>query len=326
MKEDITRLIDSIEVPEEAKDALIKGIRKGDKEAKGKKRGRKRKVLFAGLATLAAAIVIGMLPGSYLTAVKDMFLKEPSGIEDTIGGQLKEKGKVTPQNIVAEDNGIKVTITGSYFDGGQMGVLYTLEGIEEENPLPEVMVHIDSDNENWHSALGSGRGTPKLFPKGNGIYEGEIAGAYPGPIGGEEYTLPLIFTSINSVEGNWQLEVPMGKMEAEFKDINSFRQEGDMEVGISRIFKGELISTVEYYVMSKEQWIGVKGLYSKNAYNGEYIGSDFIMSGLEVGRETVEGKEKVTYRAMFMNQGSADKMLGDLNIIREPTRESFPLS
>ncbi|AMP19935.1 hypothetical protein AZF37_00940 [endosymbiont 'TC1' of Trimyema compressum] len=281
--------IDSIEVPKEVTIAIKKGCKKN----------RKKKTLFKIMVSGISAIVLTVLMVAAMPSILSYF-PTIDKMEDTIGSKLKAEGKITPQNITAEDKGITIIVTGSYFNGGQIGVLYSVKGLPKDCSSPEIASEIKMNDENLQFANETGRGTNKLFKKDQDTYEGGFTMSYPGEVAGENFTLPLeinnIFEVINpekkgaslNINGSWNFNIPIGTMKVEITNVNSVKSLPNMDIGISKIIKGEYCTSIDYYVASNKEILDAD-LYSKNASTGEEIGGVFISSGAVVKKKKILG-------------------------------------
>ena len=320
MKKTLQKEIDNIEVPKEVKIALIKGSHKAPKRKKG------WKFITLGISAIAIiAILIAAMP-----QLSGPWLEKIDKIDSTIGGKLKIEGKITPQNISVEDKGITINITGSYFDGGQIGVLYTIKGLPQDITNPEMLAKINIPGEKWQFTNELGRGTPSLLKKDSNTYEGEWTMAYPGEINGKEFTLPLEFSKImstgdalNQIDGKWSFNIPIGKIQSNVIDVNSQKNMDNLSVGIGRVIKGEYITSID---VSERNILGAF-LHSKNLSSGEGIGATFVSSGFEINRESISGKEKTIYRNLIENNPNytSDKLLSSIEVVESGSLQSSPI-
>lgn len=207
-------LYEGIEVPKtDVAHAIKRGIRKGQnvKRSRQKTQLTKRFTMIgstAAAAVLAAGIMFAPV-GQVLAQVPFVgdyyqLLHSPVGVE------MASQQLVTEINESVTTNGVTMTVTSAFYDGHFLGLTFKAKGSELPENLPTDvgpeagytfdLFQLQDDTDEMSATMSS------LTKEGN---------AYVGAIIFENQdlqdlkTLPITFTSMASVTGEWKFDVPV---------------------------------------------------------------------------------------------------------------------
>lgn len=220
-KEQFNKEINEINVEKsEIFDAIDKGMEKGRNE-KTPKRKSKAKILGA-IASVAASTFLAS--GLVFAPITNVLASVPligsiyENFSMQIGSQLSKSGLVTELNQNVTSNNVDITITSAYYDGNIIGITFKAQGDRlsldnvggDKGPENGYGFHLfgGDEREQWSSSM-------------TGLEETEdgyvAAMEFENPDANlpEDYNLPLTFTSIAGVKGNWTFNVPVQKFPSE---------------------------------------------------------------------------------------------------------------
>ncbi|MFP7492943.1 DUF4179 domain-containing protein [Terribacillus saccharophilus] len=240
---------------DEVKAAVTKGIKKGRKE----KRFRKKYVLKTAVAISSIAASAFLASGLIFAPVSSALASVPviGAIYDRfsmqIGHELFESSLITEVNETAKSNGIEITITSAYYDGNVIGLTFKATGDR---------ISLDRIGEPGESEVGysfhlSNDEEPKQFSastmtqleKTSEGYIGAIEFDNPNAELPKNYTLPLYFSSVTGVKGIWKFDVPVKQIPAEtiaVDDESIFKDDKDYSIHIKSIAKGKATTMLHY--------------------------------------------------------------------------------
>ncbi|MFA9557781.1 DUF4179 domain-containing protein [Evansella sp. AB-rgal1] len=219
------RKVEEIEVPKEELFSVIdKGIEIGRKQKKNKKKTK------YSLSLLSAAVMIILSSGFVFSPVTSVLASVPiigsfyENFHRSMGEELEKKDLVTELNQTVTDNGVDVTVTSVYYDGIFFGVTFRASG-------NELNIEIDDENlSNYEYYLyenGYEDGTVKVswggafYPlqlDGND-YIGAIELEYPDKELPKDFSLPLIFSNIGGIEGEWVFQIPIEQIPPKMRTL-----------------------------------------------------------------------------------------------------------
>ncbi len=251
-KDHFYKEIDPMDVPEkEVYQAIRQGLVRGREEVKRSQ--SKWRLKIAGSLSVAV-IIIFLLAGFVFAPISYALSHVPLlgmvydklGLQ--IGYQLLESDLVTELNQSASSNGIDMTITSAYYDENIVGLTFRAEGdrvkLGGSEAETDYSYHIfdESDQSEWSATL-----TP-LQETTDG-YTGAIEWMPPAESSAWS-SIPLTFTDITGVKGEWHFDVPLTYYPSEELTIDSSYElaEGyrlDMEM----IANGKVTSTFYYTSM-----------------------------------------------------------------------------
>lgn len=254
-KEWFEKEIDKIEVPqEEVFQAISNGREKGRLQAK---QNRKKKLWKLGGAASTIAASLLLIAGLLFAPINVVLANVPllGGIYDsvgtTIGIGLYKEDAITKRNQVATNNGVDVTITSAYYDGNVIGLTFKAEGDqlsiehmdEGKRPVGGISYHLfDGKDQNQWESGSSG------LKEVNGTLVGSIEFYRHDASLSDDFTLPLTFTHIADVNGEWAFNLPLKRTHAKTMAVNesSSTMNGDYDVTITSLTKGKATTMLEY--------------------------------------------------------------------------------
>lgn len=260
MKKDLLNsYIQDIEVPtEEIIIAIDKGIKQGEKHRSNKKRTTilKRGSLFA---SIAASLLL--VSGFVLSPVTNVLAQVPiiGGLYEKyqmhIGQELASEQLITELNEVVEDNGVKMGITSIFYDGQYVGLTFKVTGENLSNTIgghnaPESGYTYEmfdrTDETTW---WGGTKGA--LIKDGDG-YSGAMILENPSTSAADSLTLPITFTHIAGVQGEWAFNLSVNKLPSKemkiAQTLSSLNNEYSLE--IKELIIGQTNALLSYELLN----------------------------------------------------------------------------
>lgn len=253
-KDWLEKNIEEIDVPKaEVYAAIAKGIANGKNE---KYQKRKRKIR-PGILISAAAASLFLASGFIFSPITNVLAKVPvlgAIYEDfmpSVGKELVAKNLVTSLNQEVTSNGVNVTITSAYFDGNMIGVTFkaqgkdlTIEQMDEGNrPAAGYSYELFDglDKNQWVSSGTTLKETEDGFIGAIEFYSPD--GQIP-----TNFSLPLVFTHMADVHGNWKFDVPIEQLPAQkiAAVYESNSKDGAYSFKMDTIIKGQATTLIEY--------------------------------------------------------------------------------
>ncbi|TMU85099.1 DUF4179 domain-containing protein [Bacillus sp. BHET2] len=314
--------MESIEVPkEEVFEAISIGIKKGRKQ---KVRTKMVKV-SAAITTAVASMVF--ISGFLFTPVNNALAKLPvlGGIYEKVGShvgkELYSSQRVTEVNQAATSNDVAVTITSTYYDGNIIGVTFqakgdnlSIEHMDEGNrPVSGYSYHLfdGKDQNQW------GSGSSGLQKDGD-EFVGSIEFYRDGQELPENFTLPLTFTHMADVNGNWSFDVPVKRIPSETIQTTARTEtpDGEFELQMTSVTKGKATTTLEYTYTVES----VKD--DLNLIVFDDLGNRLSKSSAEIlETRSIDGKVQKTVRELFTSKlsdkANSLKVQADMNLADE---------
>ncbi|MEH7346714.1 DUF4179 domain-containing protein [Bacillus sp. JJ1532] len=218
-KDLLNSYIKDIEVPtEEIMMAIDQGIKQGEKYRNNKKRTTilKRGSFFS---SIAASLLL--VSGFVFSPVSNVLAQVPiiGGLYEKyqmpIGQELASEKLITELNELVEDNGVKMGITSIFYDGQYVGLTFkvTGENLAEtiggekapESGYAYEMFDRTDETTWWGGTMGA------IIKDGDG-YSGAMILENPKTESADSLTLPITFTHIAGVQGEWAFNLPVHKL------------------------------------------------------------------------------------------------------------------
>lgn len=208
----LNEAVEKIPVPKEkVLNAISEGINRNENRGRGKK-----KKIFAGAASAAAVLCLTIASGFVSPSMNNVLANAPliGGIfqefNDQRGVDLTIQNSVTQLNQAVTKNGVTVKLTGAYFDGSVVSITGFVDdgvnnGLNEEG---EVSFDVNFENN-------KGDNDPWLNGKSTDIrkvdngYNFQWKMNYPYESFKENFTLPITIHNINSIQGEWNFDIPI---------------------------------------------------------------------------------------------------------------------
>ncbi|RWZ54587.1 DUF4179 domain-containing protein [Halobacillus fulvus] len=242
---------DAIEVPEEKLDtAITKGITVGKKARPMKKRWKSPTLLSSAAASLI------LVSGFVFSPVTDVLAKVPllhfvyDEISSPVGRDLFHTQSVTALNDQATSQDIGLMITSAYYDTMLIGITFSvtsdklsLDNIKENGPESGYSYYLfDGDEQNqWAGATSELKETDDGFVGAIEFYRSDQSL-------GDDFTLPITFTSILGQQGRWKFDIPIEEKTPE--KIKTTEQadttKGGYSFRLNSITKGEATTILDY--------------------------------------------------------------------------------
>ncbi|ELK46096.1 DUF4179 domain-containing protein [Halobacillus sp. BAB-2008] len=242
----------SIEVPEEELDkAITNGIQAGKKETPNKKHWK----LPAMVSSAAASLIL--VSGLVFSPITEVLAKVPllnfvyDEISFPVGSELFNKQLVTELNETATSNGVDVTITSAYYDNTLLGITFkvtsdqlSIEAMDRKNsPQAGYSYYLfNGDEQNqWGGSMSQLKETEEGFV-------GAMEFQQRDQSIGEDFTLPITFTSILGKKGTWKFDIPIEQRTPEkiIIDGHDTTTKGGYSFSLNSITKGEATTILNY--------------------------------------------------------------------------------
>ncbi|UOE95281.1 DUF4179 domain-containing protein [Alkalihalobacillus sp. LMS39] len=186
---------------------------------RGRKQKNKRNRTRFSLSILSAAATMVLALGFVFSPVTNVLANVPiigefyESFNKSMGQVVENEHLVTEINHTVTNNGVALTLTSVFFDGIYIGITFRASGEEliskselgDDNSTFEYDFYL---YEEGPVRVGWGGGHHGLQQIGND-YIGAIELEYPEKELPKDFTLPITFTSIGGVEGNWTFNVPV---------------------------------------------------------------------------------------------------------------------
>jgi len=311
-KEWLNHQLNNIDFPEkEVMTAITHGIEKGRRT----KKIRKRKIVLKASIFPTAAAIFMLASGFVFSPMTQVLAKVPiigfiyENVGSSVGKELFKSNLVTEINEKATNNGVDVTITSAYYDGNIIGITFEVNGKNvsiksgEKSNGPEssysYYLFNGDEQKQWGTRISS------LIKTENG-YGGTIEFYSPYYQLPENFSLPLTFTSIGSVNGEWKFDIPVKKAPYEklAMQAESISKDGQYTLQMNSIIKGKATTLLEY-----------KTIIPKDAKQDEIRISVFNDKGERLSKNSINviesyehsGLTETTIRELFnskINKGS----------------------
>ena len=254
----------NIEVPtEEMMRAIDKGIDRGEKfRASSKRKSILKRASF--FASAAAGLIL--TSGFVLSPITNVLAQVPliGGIYEKyqmeIGQDLNSKQLITEINETAQSNGVEMVITSIFYDGSYVGLTFKATGENLSDSIggetsPESGFTYEmfdgKDTSTWPGTMGS------LTKEGNG-YVGVLILENPNPIAENSLTLPITFTHIAGVRGEWAFNLAVERLPSKQYAIGQTvaSEDGKYQIEFQSLNVGHTNAIFSYNILSTA---GVEG-------------------------------------------------------------------
>ncbi|MFC4560166.1 DUF4179 domain-containing protein [Virgibacillus kekensis] len=267
-KEHFDRKISEIDVPKgEVFNAIDKGINRGIKEkTRSKKSGFK---MFGLVSSVAASLFLAsglvFAPVSNVLASVPLIGSVYANFSLEIGSQLMKSELITKINQKASSNGVDITVTSAYYDGNVIGITFKVEGdkvslseIGDQGPETGYRFHLfdGKEKKQWPGTMTGLRKTADGYVAAMEFYN--QLSDLPN-----DFTLPLTFTSITGVNGEWQFDVPVKQIPPTVIQVDDTKvsSEGEYAVEVESISKGKATTLISYStklpLIGKEDYLSI---------------------------------------------------------------------
>ncbi|THE10754.1 DUF4179 domain-containing protein [Bacillus timonensis] len=219
-------LFNEMEIPtHELHSAIEKGIERGDRFRK--KRKYIQPLKRTSLITSGAAAVL-LVSGFIFSPINQVLAQVPiiGGIYENyqmpIGQNLAAEQLITEINETVENNGVKMSITSIFYDGSYVGLTFKAAGENlsdtfggETGPEPGYAYEMfdGKDESGWGGVMGT------LTKQGND-YVGAMILETHNVKNSEELTLPITFTHMAGVQGEWSFNLSVKKLPSREIELN----------------------------------------------------------------------------------------------------------
>lgn len=296
--------INKIEVPrEDLQIAIKKGMNRAKQEKPVKRKYKRRKIAWLA----AASVCIGVLSSGFVFPQMNRVLAEVPLIgkvydyfHDTVGKNLFASKLVTELNQQAVSNGISVTMKSVYYDGGRIGITFTVD-----NPDKGAKNAVSHDSFYYTCKLADGSSKWMTAASFDGRvtkngWLGNIEIDYPEKELPPNTTLPITITSIGETRGFWKFDIPVKQLENKKINLQQSVSSEDREhaFNFGAITIGKESATIDYkaiYPLAGERDLArIEKIIDDK---GNEI--DMFTSGIEFGREKVGDHVESEERSVF---------------------------
>ena len=252
-------ITEDIEVPKEKMmGAINKGLERGEKFRKNKKRSRsvlKRTSFF----TSAAAVLL-LTSGFIFSPVTNVLAQIPliGGIYEKyhmeIGQELASKQLITEINETAKDKGVEMVITSIFYDGSYVGLTFKATG---EN-LADSIGGDSSPESGFTYEMFDGKdtstwpGTKGSLTKEDDGYVGVLILSNPNPTPESSLTLPITFTHIAGVRGEWAFNLAVERIPSKQYNLQQTvtSKDGKYQIEFESIDVGKTNAILSYTILN----------------------------------------------------------------------------
>ncbi|MDR4889688.1 DUF4179 domain-containing protein [Fredinandcohnia sp. QZ13] len=219
-------LFNEMEIPtQELHSAIEKGIERGERLRRNRKYIKPLK--RTSFITSGAAAVL-LVSGFIFSPVNQVLAQVPiiGGIYENyqmpIGQNLAADQLITEINETAENNGVKISITSIFYDGSYVGLTFKASGENLSDTFggetgPESGYSYKMFDGKDTSGWGGTNGT--LSRRGN-EYFGAMILENPNEKNPGELTLPITFTHMAGVQGEWSFNLSVDKLPSREIELN----------------------------------------------------------------------------------------------------------
>lgn len=250
-----------IPVPTDAlQDRIRQGITQGVAERKQQRPRRKQYVAIAGLA--ASLFVTTFIVPPFASAMSHVpligGLYRSFTEQGTVGTEIEKKQLATAIDQTVTDQGITIKVVDAYYDGTTIGMNLTATGVPDVNETKRAafyevfkgdkrfegtenqeLAHFKQDGKVWKARIEYDVGLQKLS---------------------DSMQVPLVISEMFGLDGNWQFEVPVKRLQAIEQTFNTTVKNPDytVDVTLKQMTKGQASTTFDYtavYPKSDQYWL-----------------------------------------------------------------------
>lgn len=234
-------------IPEkEIRQAIQIGIRRAAALRQPKQRGSiRKKVILSSFLVAALILTFIISPVSEALSTVPLIGSVYSYFHDLTGKKLEEKEMTASLNETVSSQGIDVTVTEAYFDGGALGISFKITGEVEKDALGTYssIYEIFHTDQNISETIEMA----SLKETEEGLM-GHITQPYPYNDPAETITVPLNFTRIGTTEGNWAFQLPFQQLPYQTISLKETRsdEENDLRIDFLSVYLGQATVSVNY--------------------------------------------------------------------------------
>lgn len=246
---DLQNDYEKIPVPTNAlQDRIRQGITQGVAERQHVRPRRKQYVAIAGLA--ASLFVTTFIVPPFASAMSHVpligGLYRPFTEQGTVGTEIEKKQLATTIDQTVTDQGITIKVVDAYYDGTTIGMNLTATGVPDVNETKRAafyevfkgdkrfegtenqeLAHFKQDGKVWKARIEYDVGLQKLS---------------------DSMQVPLVISEMFGLDGNWQFEVPVKRLQAIEQTFNTTVKNPDyaVDVTLKQMTKGQASTTFDY--------------------------------------------------------------------------------
>ena len=246
---DLQNDYEKIPVPTNAlQDRIRQGITQGVAERQKVRPRRKQYVAIAGLA--ASLFVTTFIVPPFASAMSHVpligGLYRPFTEQGTVGTEIEKKQLATAIDQAVTDQGITIKVVNAYYDGTTIGMNLTATGVPDVNETKRAafyevfkgdkrfegtenqeLAHFKQDGQVWKAQIEYNVGLQKL---------------------NNSMQVPLVISEMFGLDGNWQFEVPVKRLQAIEKTFDTTVKNPDyaVDVTLKQMTKGQASTTFDY--------------------------------------------------------------------------------
>lgn len=288
-----------IEIPrEEMMRAIEKGIERGERF---RTRNKPKNILkHTSIFTSAAAVML-LASGFILSPVTNVLAQVPliGGIYENyqlqIGQDLASEQLITEIKETAQDNGVEMTISSVFYDGSYVGITFKATGEAlsdsiggEKSPESGFTYEMfdGKDTSTWPGTMGT------LRREGDG-YVGALILENPNKNGENSLNLPITFTHIAGVYGEWEFNLSVERLPSKQIPIGQTvaSEDGKYQIEFNLINVGRTNAILSYTIINAA---GIEGeVFDLDIYdaNGDKISKNSLSDSnviFEVSKENTD--------------------------------------
>jgi Domain of unknown function (DUF4179) len=314
--------MNKVEVPKmELRVAIQKGIERGKQE----KPTKKGKIRFIKKVGLAAAITFSVLAsGLVFSQMNSVVATVPSmadvyeSIGDRVGATLAKKKLVTELGEEVTNNGVTIKVIGAYYELDEIQVIFSIDRKSEPASEDQLNIKYEVEGFDWRGANDNGI---RDLGDGEKVYTRVYLEIPPEEDELKEYTLPIKFTNIEGVEGEWNFNIDVKQLEYTEHETEQVYEDknGEYKVMFDKITKGQGTTIVDYTVLTKyrRDQLNFKPLakdetgepYYGASHSGSYVGKegDYYKYAGQMRFETIPGNPNVVPMEVSLMREEGDR-------------------
>lgn len=289
-----------IEVP---KEEVFQAIRLGIEQAQQVEKKTKRKKMTKHMTYFTSAAAAMLLASGFIfTPISNVLAQVPliGGIYEkyqmSIGEQLAEEQLLTETSLIANNQDVQVEITSIFYDAAYVGITFKATGAVKNtiggNQGPEAGFTYEmfdgKDVSTWGGSLGT-------LTKTEDGYTGALILDVPSDFTEDVISLPITFTHMAGIQGEWSFDLAAEKLPSKQKLINQqvVSQNKELNITFDDIQIGQTNATIAYSVNFAQAFEGQTYTFKAYSMDGKKISFNHISDRtllLELPRDTTSIK------------------------------------